>query len=478
LLDRPAMRRGALRSAAIIGCIAWSTKLLGCDRSTTTSAFVDTDGDGLSDVDERTLHGTSPLLVDTDGDGISDYDEIVLHGFDPTNAPLRFNPRVADVPAMEVFIRDPPLVSLQLTTTEGESWTWETAQSFETAIIFSASVTETNSFSQTFGLTDTINEEVTIEFGLDPLVFENTEAEEENNPNGNPAEIEELPNNAPASLLLTTGISSTINRSETSGVTLSFTAEQARELRRALTIAQAFTQSHNISASGGILEVLVEIYNRGSLPFRVSNMVLSASFVRGDDVEIPVGNLDINTLFNNFIPYSLAPGGQQGPVNFSRDFLTLEQVAALLEDVQGLKVRVGVYELTDATGKPYVFDVPAMTSRTASLDIDYGARRPPERFLVATNIDPARLGITSGRSFDDVLRIPFEADPERGLVSLRDVGTDGGGRWNVELVHDDGADVVTTPFEPPYDFPEILLRSGDVLRLAWVEEESSPERRK
>ncbi len=44
---------------------------------------VDTDGDGLTDAEERLL-GTNPALVDTDGDGFSDGEE-VRNGFDPLN---------------------------------------------------------------------------------------------------------------------------------------------------------------------------------------------------------------------------------------------------------------------------------------------------------------------------------------------------------------------------------------------------------
>ncbi len=43
----------------------------------------DTDGDGLSDLDEGLL-GTDPLKPDTDGDGLTDYQE-VKSGTDPTN---------------------------------------------------------------------------------------------------------------------------------------------------------------------------------------------------------------------------------------------------------------------------------------------------------------------------------------------------------------------------------------------------------
>ena len=48
----------------------------------------DTDGDGLSDGDEVLIYGTDPTLVDTDGDGFSDNDEIFIRGTDPLRAEL------------------------------------------------------------------------------------------------------------------------------------------------------------------------------------------------------------------------------------------------------------------------------------------------------------------------------------------------------------------------------------------------------
>jgi len=48
----------------------------------------DTDGDGLSDLNEQ-KHGTDPLLADTDGDGMNDGDEIVA-GTIPTNTASLF----------------------------------------------------------------------------------------------------------------------------------------------------------------------------------------------------------------------------------------------------------------------------------------------------------------------------------------------------------------------------------------------------
>ncbi|MHA1244209.1 MAG: hypothetical protein ACTSP7_06495 [Candidatus Heimdallarchaeota archaeon] len=47
------------------------------------SGFIDTDGDGLADLDEVKVHGTDYTLIDTDGDTISDGDEILVYGTNP-----------------------------------------------------------------------------------------------------------------------------------------------------------------------------------------------------------------------------------------------------------------------------------------------------------------------------------------------------------------------------------------------------------
>jgi len=46
----------------------------------------DSDGDGLTDIDEINLYGTSITLTDTDGDGLDDGVEVNTYGTDPTLA--------------------------------------------------------------------------------------------------------------------------------------------------------------------------------------------------------------------------------------------------------------------------------------------------------------------------------------------------------------------------------------------------------
>jgi len=50
------------------------------------NAAVDTDGDGLADIREIRMHGTSIYLADTDGDGLSDGDEILTYGLNALSA--------------------------------------------------------------------------------------------------------------------------------------------------------------------------------------------------------------------------------------------------------------------------------------------------------------------------------------------------------------------------------------------------------
>jgi hypothetical protein len=469
----PSMRHGVVRSAAIITSLVWAIRTLGCDTSATKSAFVDTDGDGLSDVDELRIYGTSPVFADTDGDGMSDYEEIVLHAFNPATTPLRFNPRIADVPIMDLRITSAPVIAIRYTTDEGETMTYQTSNTFETGVAFRTSVTEQQSFANTVGGSETISREVTLEFADDSLAIqENVEDEEEaDDPAVTPVEPPlgaiGFDPGGPNAVILSAGISSTVDWSNTEGVMLSFTAEQIREMRQGVTFMQSYSQSHNITKLNGAIKILGEIRNPGNVPWRLTLVVLSASLVGEDGVEAPIGNLDIDTATLTYNAFAIAPGAMQGPVTFIRDNLTLQAIEMMLDKVDAIKLRVGLYEMSDATGKSYVFDSARIVSRTATVVVDYGGQRPRERFLVATNVDPGHPGVTMERALAEILRLPYEADPERGLTSVRNISTPEPGHWTVELRHNESGEPVTTAYQPPYDFPGITLRAGDVMHLTW-----------
>lgn len=58
------------------------TKPAPSNNAPSATPTMDTDQDGLSDVDEQ-AHGTNINLVDTDGDGLSDWEEVTVFGTNP-----------------------------------------------------------------------------------------------------------------------------------------------------------------------------------------------------------------------------------------------------------------------------------------------------------------------------------------------------------------------------------------------------------
>ncbi|HVH43663.1 MAG TPA: hypothetical protein VM925_15010 [Labilithrix sp.] len=477
------MRWAFVRLAAVLGCLACTTRILGCDPSSAAAVIADSDGDGLSDTDERAVYGTSPVLADTDGDGITDHAEIVTNVFDPVGAPLRFNPRVADVPIMEIEIVSPPLISLRLVAASGETRTFTVSRLTQTGVTETVGATQTNGEGDSVSVSDTVSREFAVTRNVSITTSLTRDAGRASGDAGRdrdaaPSGAEQGP---PVLVTISNGVtsgagaSSTVQRSRSSEVSLSFTEQDSRQLVEALTLAESYAQSHEIQASGAILEVLAVIRNRSNLAFQVTNLSLATSFVRADGIEMPVANLELSTALATYQAFALAPGQEIGPVNFFRDFLTLEQAAALFRDVRALKIRLGVYELSDSARKPYVFDIPTIRSRTATVSVDYGGLRPFEWYLVATNLDPARPGVPVKRAFQEILRMPFDCDPDAGHVSVRGIGDvgDGGanGRWCLFHRFQAGGEPQTIPYcaeVGSFDCTHIELRAGDDVRLSWI----------
>jgi outer membrane protein OmpA-like peptidoglycan-associated protein len=75
------------------------------DLRVTGAGDLDSDGDGLTDAEERQL-GTDPFNPDTDGDGLSDWEEVRIYGTDPLNPDSDYD-GLTDGAEVHVYKTDP-----------------------------------------------------------------------------------------------------------------------------------------------------------------------------------------------------------------------------------------------------------------------------------------------------------------------------------------------------------------------------------
>jgi hypothetical protein len=529
------MQRRLAWTAALVACVATAAPHAGC-KSDPSGREPDTDGDGLSDAEELNIYGTSPLMPDTDGDGLNDYEEVVTLAFDPTNDPYRYNPLVSDVPLMTVVLVGPPVAVIQYTDETGTTTTQEISlaqtqsQSETTGPTVTNTQSNTNSNSQTNtnevsrANTNEVSQTQTQNTGsgssssggsssggsgsvdagpdasspADAGDAGDAASDGEGGPDASAADVQPTPvaeasssssssggsssvtNTNSNTVTLTNSVATTVNPSTTFETSFSFTDQVTQQFAQTVTQDETYAQSHDVTLQGGFLKVAAVIKNNGHMTFRITNIVLSSTFVAPSGYVVAVQNLEIDEQnIATFQPFSLAPGDKTGPTIFFTVLLTLQTVQGLLENAHKLDITLATYELTDAAGKPFAFSVDNIAAKTALVALDYGAARDPEIYQVATNSDPAQAGVTAGKIFHDILHIPYAAQKDAGVTSVRDiaVSTSGGPEWTVSRVHDDGPDVTTTVYGgngDPYDFDAIQLRAGDVLHVALAQPGSAP----
>ncbi|MGE5807593.1 MAG: hypothetical protein ACM32I_00555, partial [Nitrospirota bacterium] len=229
-------------------------------KAAASDSTADTDGDGLTDGQEL-LNGTSPVLADTDGDGISDYDEIVKLGFDPNIDPVRFNPLVADIPQLAIVLKSPPVVTLVLTDSLGVTKSFSVTRDQENAVTIDQAATD--SVVDTIAISQTASQSTTFTNGVAG----------------------------------STTLSYDINKTITQDVSFSFSKTQTVENLQAITEAEAFSQTREITASGGKLKVVVGFQNVGNVPFIIQHVILSAVIPDPlhPGVFFPIGDLILDT---------------------------------------------------------------------------------------------------------------------------------------------------------------------------------------
>lgn len=476
-------------AAASVGALAAGLTIgpLACTASDPAEPDPDTDGDGLSDRVETEIYGTSPVLKDTDGDGWTDYEEIVGHAFDPANNPYLWNPRIADIPDLEVQFTSPPLIVIQLTDARG------VVQSFQTSRSDTWTATTTDSRSATQQQTDslttmhTIGSDVSVTFavagagrsgdaGVDGAVDTAVDAAVDAGADAGADAGEESGADGGAgggvtAVTESNSVSDTVEPSTSDSVAITFSNDQSLGYSETLDAAQTYEQAHTITAISGEIKIAAVLVNRGHVGFKVISLELQAVAVE-PEAEWPIGNLAPDPPnYTQYTPFALGPG-QVSPLDFNRTALSLDEIAAIAHDSTAVRVRLSTFELDNAQGVSFAFALGEIAAKTALVVIDYGGKRPSDQFLVATNLDPAHPGVSVEKVFTDILRLPFEASSS-GLTRIRDVGpaASSAGSWVVEHEENEGSQIAMKPYAAsigPYDLGQIVLHAGDVLHVVYL----------
>lgn len=411
-----------------------STLLISCGGGETSNS--DTDGDGLSDQEETTVHHTSPLLADTDGDGFDDKQEIIEFGFSAATNNYKFNPLIADTPKISVTITSNPDIDLHYTDTDGVSITRGTTNT----VTDQSTLITTNASTNSTKVSDT--HQAGGELGVDAK-------------------------GTPSGKLSYQYTNVTTNES-----VAGWTQTQIDDHKQVVTESEIVENTHVIETSGGSIAYSITIQNEGDIAFTLTSLTLSVLGIDPDVEERfkPIGNLDLDTSFSAFPATSLGPGGSAQNLVFANYNLDVNTTKELLANSSGLVTEVAAYEVVDENGRPYVHDETAIATRTAMVLIDYAptSGRASEQYAIATNVDPAGSGITARQTMEDILIIPYTT-AGGALTGIRDIEAAAAtnGQWVVVYVYDNGPDRVVELFDSttPYDFDNIVLKAGQVLHL-------------
>ncbi len=412
---------------------------------------LDRDDDGIPDLDEITIWGTSPIVADSDGDGFSDGVEILDLAFDPEVDNFQFNPLVADRPTLDIRLALAPVIYATYETTSGVTESIGSERSNETREATSRSWGGSNSYA--VEQTHTVGATV----GFSGWSMEGS-------------------------------VSYEYSYSTTNETSNEWSNEQATENANTLSEMESYESSNEVASSGGVLGISVTIANTGDIAYFLDNLTLTAYELDplNPDAITPVGTLTfLDTLGSGFVRTRLEPGEVSAPLTFDTD-LDLPTVKALLADSRNLMIAPATWLVEGDGTVDFELAATAVNARTAEIIIDYGFDRERETYRVATTSHEDRNYITVEEALTDILRIPFTqgrvpfrradelepADTNLMLTSVRDyeINDEETALWTV--IHsypiNSGADIQVDQYHPlvdELDFAALELQKGHTLQL-------------
>jgi hypothetical protein len=332
---------------------------------------VDTDNDstgnsGLFDGNELATYGTSPTLADTDGDFISDHQEAIILG-------NTFSPVIANTPRFELSFATVPTISLNIVKTSDNSVVATKTSSLILATSTSTSGTDTN--------TERFNAEVSATVGVEAKVG------------------------------LTGGVTASASATATAGYgsenARSFTSGSSNNTQK--TAEDAFTAGSTAgqSISGASISIGFQVANTGTVAFTLSNLKVSILRRNTEDPSkfIFIGNM---TTIPNL---TLGVNGISGSLGATFVFSNADEAIAIMRNPANLRFELAGYDLLDGSNPPrnFAFSNDTTNGQTAQIVVDYGNGNLV-RQRVATNVERVNgqiVGVKLGKVLKDILKLPY-----------------------------------------------------------------------
>lgn len=412
------------------------------------------DGNAVSDPNlwdgfELLFSRTSPTLADTDGDGLTDYQEVHSGG----TAPL-----LANLPRMSLELYGDPSIVLDITDAQTQQSKSITSTLERDSDNYKR--TDTESTKMSIDNTVRIHTELTAGTGAWPPSFEAKMTTDTEFKHGYATEA------------MSTWTKESVSESqqnysdETSGIT-------------------------SINYDGGMLWTAIKIANASDMTFRVSDLRITAHRMKPGGRFESVGTLTLGLLGDNsWTPFEGTAGEfLLGPsVEYiglvGADQLPAQVMRALITNPTALLFEIGSYSMyqLDQFGNPtqnFAVLGQSIVQRTGLIVIDYG-NGVVERHMVATNVfrypDGTGRGVPLGEALDLVgvshATAPHAAGGSRQVLAR--VGA-------VEAYVDEADPLVRgfwivggtdSTFDTPItrDFDDIVLRNGQRISLTFVED--------
>lgn len=292
----------------------------------------DWDGDGLTNHQELIQYGTDPRKWDTDGDGFSDYDELAQ--FDPVTSALIFNPKIADLPEIELTINSYPDITYWYTDVHGSSQSRSVVTGEETSSSSTVSEVSSTTYSQEHGW------EVSATYGI-KTGFDGGSTYE-----------------------LTAGVHGAYTESNTTEYGTSRTVANTQSFEEART----YEAMNEIRYEKATLAFDVTIRNPGHLVYRVENLILNAYIRDGNSLSV-VSNLDIGGGF----PFILDATANRRSVTTDVSVETAEELFAVADHlICGLDGYAFSYTSAGGVTTDFTAASTNTAARCADVIVDFG----------------------------------------------------------------------------------------------------------